>query len=72
VVKFVWSISKSLWVYWRHESIAAMGVISRATDKLPTWVQVVLMVVSIFVSMYYIAHYGLFSFLMRMIFSPDI
>jgi hypothetical protein len=33
---------------------------------------VILVVVSIATSVYYIAHYGLLSFLMRMIFSPDI
>jgi hypothetical protein len=49
-----------------------MGVVSRAIDKLPAWVKVIVVVASIATSVYYIAHYGLLSFLMRMIFSPDI
>ena len=49
-----------------------MGVVSRAIDKLPTWLQVILVVVAIATSVYFIAHYGFLSFLMRMIFSPDI
>jgi hypothetical protein len=52
--------------------MADMGVVSRAIDRLPTWVQVILVVVAIATSVYYIAHYGLLSFLMRTIFSPDI
>ena len=49
-----------------------MGVVSRAIDKLPTWGQVILVVVAIATGVYFIAHYGFLSFLMRMIFSPDI
>ena len=41
--------------------MADMGVVSRAIDKLPTWVHVILIVVAIATSVYYIAHYGLFS-----------
>jgi hypothetical protein len=48
-----------------------MGVVLKAVDKLPTWVQVILAVIAIAVSEYYIAHDGFFSFLVRMIFSPD-
>lgn len=51
--------------------MAGMGVVSKALDKLPTWLQVILVVTAISVSVYYIAHYGFFSFLVRMIFSPD-
>ncbi len=51
--------------------MAGMGVVSRAVDKLPTWVQLILAVIAVAVSLYYIAHYGFFSFLVRMIFSPD-
>ena len=50
--------------------MAGMGVISRAVDKLPAWVQGILAVIAIAVSVYYIAHYGFFSFLLHMIFSP--
>ncbi len=49
-----------------------MGMISRAIDKLPTWVRVALTIVAIFMSIYSIARYGFLSFLMRMIFSPDL
>ncbi len=48
-----------------------MGVVSRAVNKLPIWVQGILAVIAIAVSVYYIAHYGFFTFLMRLIFSPD-
>ncbi len=48
-----------------------MGVVSRTLDKLPTWARVALGIIAILMSMYYVARYGLFSFLIRMIFSPD-
>jgi nitrate reductase NapE component len=51
-----------------------MGPISRAVgrliDKLPRWAQLVLMAFLVMVSVYYVARYGFFSFLLRMIFSP--
>jgi hypothetical protein len=50
--------------------MAGMGVVSKAIDKLPTWVQVTFMVIAIPVSVYYIAHYGFWSFVLHMIFSP--
>jgi hypothetical protein len=50
--------------------MAIMGLTSRAIDKLPTWVKFILMVLTVLGSVYYIAHYGFFSFLLRMIFSP--
>ena len=52
--------------------MAEMGVVSKAMDKLPAWVRVIFLVIAISTSAYYIAHYGFLSFLMRMIFSPDI
>jgi hypothetical protein len=52
--------------------MAGMGMISRAIDKLPTWVQVLLVAFAIPVSLYYIAHYGFWSFLLHLIFSPTI
>jgi hypothetical protein len=51
--------------------MAGMGVISRAIDKLPTWVQVTLMIVGIVACVYGIARYG-WSFIFRVIFSPDL
>ena len=44
--------------------------ISRVLDKLPRWVNSVLMVFALLGSVYYIVHYGFISFLLRMIFSP--
>jgi hypothetical protein len=52
------------------ESLAGVEVISRAFDKLPRWAQVVFIVVTIFGSIYCIAKYGFFSFLLHVIFSP--
>jgi hypothetical protein len=49
-----------------------MGVISRAIDRLPTWAQEILTVMLVIASIYSIAHYGFFSFLMHLIFSPDL
>jgi len=54
--------------------MAIMGpisrAISRAIDKLPKWAKFILVVLLVLGSAYYIAHYGFFSFLLRMIFSP--
>ena len=50
--------------------MADMGMVSRSIDKLPTWVQVSLVIIAIPLSMYCIAHYGFWSFVLRMIFSP--
>jgi hypothetical protein len=52
------------------DAVIGMGVVSRAIDKLPTWVQVIFVVIAIPVSMYSIAHYGFWSFVLHMIFSP--
>jgi hypothetical protein len=54
-----------------RESIADMGVISKAIDKLPQWVQLIPMVLAIIACIYGIAHYG-WSFILRAIFSPDL
>jgi hypothetical protein len=54
------------------KALAGMGVMSRGIDKLPSWVRVILMLIAIGASIYYVAHYGFFSFLLRMIFSPEI
>jgi hypothetical protein len=44
--------------------------ISRALDKLPRWANLILGVFAVVACVYYIARYGFFSFLLRMIFSP--
>jgi len=49
-----------------------MGVVSRAIDKLPTWAKVILGVVTIAGSVYYVAQYGFWTFLLHAIFSPEI
>ncbi len=53
-----------------HESMAIMGLTSRAIDKLPTWAKLILGILAVLGSVYYIANYGFFTFLLRMIFSP--
>jgi hypothetical protein len=50
--------------------MAIMGSISRAMDNLPIWAKSICAVVAVFGSVYYIAHYGFFSFLLHLIFSP--
>jgi len=54
--------------------MAIMGPISRAidklTDRLPRWAKLICGVFAVLGSVYYIAHYGFFTFLLRMIFSP--
>jgi hypothetical protein len=49
-----------------------MGLISNAIDKLPKWAKVVLFVAIIVSSISCIVKYGFFTFLIRMIFSPEI
>jgi hypothetical protein len=54
--------------------MAIMGPISRAidrlVDKLPRWAQLILIAFVVLGSVYCIARYGFFSFLLRVIFSP--
>ena len=52
------------------ENLAGVEFISRAFEKLPRWGQVVFIVVAVFGSIYCIAKYGFFSFLLHVIFSP--
>ena len=56
------------------EKMSIMGPISRALDrlidKLPRWAKLILMVFVAVGCVYYIAHYGFFIFLLKMIFSP--
>ena len=51
-----------------------MALISRALDKafdkLPAWAKVIWVALTILLSVYCIARYGFFSFLLRVIFSP--
>jgi len=53
-----------------------MGLISRAIDKvvdpLPTWAKLILLALVVIGSVYCIARYGFWSFLLRTIFSPDL
>jgi len=48
-----------------------MGVISRGIEKLPTWMQVVLMILAVAGIVYGVARYG-WTFLLKVIFSPDL
>jgi hypothetical protein len=59
--------------WWRglfSERMAIMGSISGAVDKLPTWAKLICMVITVLGSVYCIARYGFFSFLLHVIFSP--
>jgi hypothetical protein len=47
-----------------------MKWISKAIDKLPTWAKLILMVLTVIGSVYCIARYGFWSFLLHAIFSP--
>jgi hypothetical protein len=50
--------------------IGFMEWISRAIDKLPSWAKVIFYVLMIIGSVFCIAHYGFWSFLLKVIFSP--
>jgi hypothetical protein len=50
--------------------MADMGMVSRAIDKLPAWARAVFIVFAIAFCVYDIVHYGFFSFLIHLIFSP--
>lgn len=49
-----------------------MGVISKAIDRLPGWAQVIFVIFGVIVSIYGIAHYGFWSFLLHFLFSPTL
>jgi len=51
--------------------MAAMGMISKAIDRLPSWVQMILLIVSLIVFTWGVAHYG-WTFILKVIFSPDL
>ncbi len=44
----------------------------RGFEKLPTWANVLLMVAVVPASAWYIAHFGFWHFILRMIFSPEL
>jgi hypothetical protein len=44
--------------------------IDKVLDKLPTWVKFILVVLTAVSSVYCIAKYGFWSFLLKVIFSP--
>jgi len=45
-------------------------LISKAVDRLPKWAQRTFMAFAVIGSVYCIARYGFWSFLLRLIFSP--
>ena len=47
-----------------------MEWMSRAVDKLPKWAKLIFYVCTILGSVYCVAHYGFFSFLLKVILSP--
>ncbi len=49
-----------------------MGLISRALDRLPKWAKLIFWALTVIGSVYCIARYGFWSFLLRVIFSPDL
>jgi SNF family Na+-dependent transporter len=51
--------------------MTGMGVISKAIDKLPTWMQVVLMILAFGACIYGVARDG-WIFMLKVIFSPDL
>lgn len=48
----------------------SVGIISKATERLPGWAQVLVIALAIAASLYEIVHYGFWSFLLHFIFSP--
>lgn len=48
-----------------------MGLISKGIGKLPNWAQAVVMILAAVCCVWGFAHYG-WSFLLRVIFSPDL
>jgi hypothetical protein len=53
------------------KSILDRSVITKSIDKLPSWAQLIFMILGIIACVYGIAHYG-WSFILRAIFSPDL
>jgi hypothetical protein len=50
--------------------MAFMEWISRAIDKLPIWAKLIFYGLTVLGSVYCIAHYGFWSFLLHALFSP--
>jgi hypothetical protein len=53
------------------EIMCRMGAVSSAIDKLPTPIRIVFMLLGVAACVYGFAHYG-WSFILRVIFSPDL
>jgi hypothetical protein len=55
-----------------QEEAASMisAAIGKVVDRLPLWGKVIFYVLTLLGSVYCIAHYGFFHFLLRVIFSP--
>ena len=51
-------------------AIMLSTAINKAIDKLPTWVKFILAVLTVLLSVYCIAKYGFWSFILHVIFSP--
>jgi len=49
-----------------------MGYISRSIDRLPRWAKGIFWILTILGSVYCIARYGFWEYLLRVIFSPDL
>jgi hypothetical protein len=54
------------------ESMPVMGRNSKTIDRLPAWVQLRFYTFAVLVSIYCIAHYGFWSFVLHTIFGPEI
>ena len=54
-------------LFWKDR---LMEWISRGIDKLPSWAKVIFFVLTVIVSVYCVARYGFWSFLLKVIFSP--
>jgi len=42
--------------------MGSMGFVSRAIDKLPLWAKLICMAFALLGGVYYVVHYGFFSF----------
>jgi hypothetical protein len=54
------------------QEVEIMGVISRGSNRLPGWAQAAFVVLTLAASVYSIAHYLFWSFLLRFLFSPNL
>lgn len=49
-----------------------MGHVSKAIDRLPPWAKMIPAVLTVAASVWYIARYGLLTYILTVIFSPDL